>query len=168
MKQSLHSAENKPVQICVPSPVGRMLLEEQDGAIKAIRLADESEAALPDRAPKGSVLEEAATQMQEYFSGKRTEFTFAMRPKGTEFQQAVWQKLREIPYGETRTYGEIALEVGKPAAARAIGGACNKNPIWVAVPCHRVVGSGGSLTGYAYGTGMKRDLLALESENRKK
>jgi len=89
-----------------------------------------------------------------------------MRPEGTPFQQRVWQALSRIPYGETRTYGEIALEVGTSRGARAVGGACNKNPIWIAVPCHRVLGSNGSLTGYAYGTGVKQQLLTLE-KNRK-
>jgi len=91
-----------------------------------------------------------------------------MQAKGTAFQQQVWQALNTIPYGETRTYGDIALQVGNPKGARAVGGACNKNPLWIAVPCHRVLGAGGSLTGYAYGTGMKQTLLALEQIYRKR
>ena len=106
--------------------------------------------------------------MGEYFEGKRTSFTFPMQAKGTPFQQLVWETLLDIPYGETRTYGDIALQAGNPKGARAVGGACNKNPLWIAVPCHRVLGAGGSLTGYAYGTGMKQTLLALEQVYRKK
>jgi methylated-DNA-[protein]-cysteine S-methyltransferase len=87
-------------------------------------------------------------------------------PKGTEFQQKVWAALCEIPYGETRTYGEIAAAIGSPKAARAVGMACNRNPVWITIPCHRVVGSNGSLTGYAGGLEMKKFLLELEATCR--
>jgi len=153
-------------KIRVLTPVGEMIIEERGGAVTALHAAREADAAAPESAPENSVLTAAAREMTEYFKGTRTAFTFAVHPEGTPFQQKVWQALLSIPYGETRTYGEIALEVGNPKGARAVGGACNKNPVWIAVPCHRVLGSNGSLTGYAYGTGMKQQLLTLEKEHK--
>ena len=150
----------------MPSPVGTIVLVAKDNAITALRLAREQDEGLPSKATEDSVLYIAAKELGEYFAGKRKEFSFAMLPVGTSFQQRVWQALLRIPYGETRSYGEIALQVGVPNGARAVGGACNKNPIWIAVPCHRVVGASGALTGYAYGTGMKKKLLTLEFENK--
>lgn len=154
-------------RIRLESPVGTLVLEARNNAICAIHLATELDAAVSDSAPKGSALDVAARELGEYFAGKRTSFRFPMQPEGTPFQKKVWEALLTIPYGETRTYGDVALLVGNPKGARAVGGACNKNPIWIAVPCHRVVGAGGALTGYAYGTGMKKTLLALEQSNRK-
>lgn len=155
-------------RIRVSTPVGDMVIEERGGAVTALHAARETDAAVTCSAPQNSVLTAAAREMTEYFGGERTSFSFAMRPEGTPFQQRVWQALSRIPYGETRTYGEIALEVGTPRGARAVGGACNKNPIWIAVPCHRVLGSNGSLTGYAYGTGVKQQLLTLEKNRKSK
>ena len=93
-------------------------------------------------------------------------FTFPIALKGTPFQTAVWQALLEIPYGQTRTYGQIAAAVGNPKASRAVGMANNRNPLCIIVPCHRVIGSNHSLTGYAYGLPMKQYLLSLEAEHR--
>lgn len=104
----------------------------------------------------------AAKQLSEYFAGQRKVFDLPLHPLGTPFQMAVWQALLTIPYGETRSYGEIAAAIGNPKACRAVGMACNKNPIWILIPCHRVVGSNRSLTGYAGGLDMKRALLELE------
>ena len=101
-------------------------------------------------------------QLQEYFEGKRTSFDLPILPKGTPFQLAVWKRLLEIPYGEVRTYGQIAAEIGNPAASRAVGQAANRNPLWIVIPCHRVIGKNHSLTGYAGGLDMKRRLLLLE------
>ena len=156
----------EPDRIRIQTPVGEMIIEERGGAVTALYAAGETDAAVPGHAAQSSVLTIAAREIAEYFNGTRTSFSFAMRPEGTPFQQKVWQALLRIPYGETRTYGEIALEAGNPGAARAVGGACNKNPIWIAVPCHRVLGSNGSLTGYAYGTGMKQRLLTLEKDHK--
>ena len=103
-------------------------------------------------------------QLQEYFAGSRTSFDLPIKPKGTPFQLAVWQALEEIPYGETRTYGNIAAAIGNPKASRAVGMACNRNPLWIVIPCHRVVGSNHNLTGYAGGLSMKRALLELEQK----
>ncbi len=101
-------------------------------------------------------------QLDEYFSGARKEFEAVLKPSGTEFQKLVWDAIREIPYGETRTYREIAEKIGKPRAYRAVGRAASKNPIAIIIPCHRVVGSDGSLTGYAGGADLKNHLLELE------
>ncbi len=166
MKTSDSSIAKLESSMRVPSPVGTLVLVAKGNAITALRLAREQDEFLPTKAPEGSVLREAAKELEEYFAGNRKLFSFAMEPAGTSFQQRVWQALLRIPYGETRSYGEIALEVGVPNGARAVGGACNKNPIWIAVPCHRVVGASGALTGYAYGTGMKKKLLMLEEENK--
>lgn len=105
---------------------------------------------------------QAAAELDEYFMGKRKAFTVPLSPGGTVFQSAVWQALRDIPYGQTRTYGEIAAAVGRPRAARAVGMANHDNPLLIFTPCHRVVGKDGSLTGFACGLEVKRQLLELE------
>lgn len=107
---------------------------------------------------------DARKQLTEYFAGKRTEFTVPLAPTGTEFRMKVWAALCSIPYGKTATYGEVAAEVGNPAASRAVGMANHYNPIAVIIPCHRVIGSNGSLTGY--GGGLDRKTLLLDLENR--
>ena len=104
----------------------------------------------------------AAVELGEYFAGRRRDFTLPLAPRGTEFQQRVWSELRRIPCGETRTYGEIARAIGQPRACRAVGMANNRNPIAILIPCHRVIGRDGSLTGYAAGLNVKRQLLELE------
>lgn len=101
-------------------------------------------------------------QLGEYFAGNRTEFSVPLVPEGTDFQKRVWNRLREIPYGETRTYGQIAAEVGNSSASRAVGMANHYNPIMILIPCHRVIGMNGKLTGYAGGLDMKERLLKLE------
>ncbi len=106
-----------------------------------------------------------ADELLEYFSGTRTEFTVPLSPTGTDFQRAVWRALQQIPYGETRAYGEIAKAVGKPGAARAVGTANHRNPIPIIIPCHRVVGSNGQLCGFGGGLGVKRRLLELEASH---
>lgn len=115
--------------------------------------------------PEGetSLTGQAAAELDEYFSGRRNTFTVPLSPYGTEFQLAVWRALRDIPYGQTRTYGEIAAAVGRPKAARAVGMANHDNPLLIFTPCHRVVGKDGSLTGFACGLEVKRRLLELES-----
>jgi methylated-DNA-[protein]-cysteine S-methyltransferase len=109
--------------------------------------------------PFGTVV----AQLGEYFEGRRTEFTIPLSPQGTPFQLAVWQALRRIPYGQTRSYAEIAREIGRPTACRAVGAANGRNPISIIVPCHRVIGTDGSLTGFGGGLQTKRLLLELES-----
>ena len=105
-------------------------------------------------------------ELEEYFAGTRQTFDLPLAPKGTAFQQKVWAALREIPYGQTRSYGEIAAIVGNPKASRAVGMANNQNPISILIPCHRVIGKDGSLTGYGGGTEKKKWLLELEQRGR--
>ena len=103
-------------------------------------------------------------QLEEYLAGERTEFDVPLCPRGTPFQQKVWQTLQTIPYGQTRSYGEIAEQIGRPKACRAVGMANHANPILVLIPCHRVVGKNGSLTGYTAGLELKQRLLELEKQ----
>jgi methylated-DNA-[protein]-cysteine S-methyltransferase len=107
--------------------------------------------------------DDARAQLEEYFRGARTEFDLQLNPSGTAFQQTVWNALREVPYGETTSYGAIAERIGRPTASRAVGTANGRNPLCIVVPCHRIVGSAGALTGYAYGVDRKRWLLDLEA-----
>lgn len=111
------------------------------------------------------LLAAAAGQLEEYLSGKRMIFDFPLNPKGTEFQKKVWDVLKTIPYGETWSYKQVAIALGKPTASRAVGMANNRNPIMIVVPCHRVVGSNGDLVGYAGGLDVKAMLLKLEKEH---
>jgi methylated-DNA-[protein]-cysteine S-methyltransferase len=112
--------------------------------------------------PVTGFVKEVAAQLEQYFAGERTTFDLELDLRGTEFERRVWDEVRAIPYGCTATYAEIALRVGRPNACRAVGRANGRNPIAVIVPCHRVVGSDGSLTGYAGGVATKRALLDLE------
>lgn len=148
--------------------LGRLYLEEDDGAL--VRLTGAPEDNVEQESDPGGVirlqetdfLRQACEQVREFMSGKRREFSLPIRMEGTPFQKKVWEALRRIPYGETRTYGEIAAEVGSSGGARAVGQACNRNPIMVVVPCHRVVGRGGALVGFGAGLPIKEKLLALE------
>lgn len=142
------------------------LAEENDALIRVSLRSGESPEldAIPCRKAPSPLLEEAEQQLNEYFCHLRTEFDLPLAPQGTPFQKAVWAQLEQIPYGETRTYSQIAAALGKPHAARAVGAACRSNPLWLILPCHRVVGAHGALTGYAYGTDMKQALLEWEQE----
>ena len=113
------------------------------------------------------VLKKAVSQLEEYFLGQRKEFTLPLNPQGTPFQKQVWEALRTIPYGETRSYKEVAIAIGNPKACRAVGMANNKNPIAIITPCHRVVGANGKMVGYAGGLGIKEALLEVESKANK-
>ena len=140
------------------SPIGIVRLTEEDGAIIRIELTDTADAPITPT----PLLGEAEQQIMAYLEGKRQQLDFPIRMVGTPFQQRVWRALQQIPYGTTRTYGEIATAIGNPRASRAVGMACNKNPLLLIVPCHRVVGAGGKLIGFAYGTDAKQWLLELE------
>jgi methylated-DNA-[protein]-cysteine S-methyltransferase len=119
-----------------------------------------------DATSSQSVFAEAARQLEAYFDGRLTEFELPLAPAGTPFQLAVWTELLRIPYGETMTYGELAERLGRPSAARAVGAANGRNPISIVVPCHRLVGASGGLTGYGGGVDRKRRLLDLERRAR--
>lgn len=143
------------------SPVGDLELDYEDGAVTALKKAD---AAAKGDAPN-ALTALVFRQLDEYFSGARKAFDFPYRLHGTPFQEKVWAALREIPYGETRSYKDIAEAIGQPKAFRAVGTANHANPILIAIPCHRVIGSNGSLVGYGGGLDMKKALLALEKTN---
>ena len=142
----------------VRSPIGPLRLAEEDGCLIELTFGTA-------KTEQPSVfLMHCAHEIQEYFEGKRNNFDLPLSPVGTDFQKSVWNELYRIPYGETRTYGEIADAVGSPKAFRAVGMACNRNPIAIIIPCHRVIGKDKSLTGYAGGLAVKEFLLALERE----
>ena len=146
------------------SPIGRLLLTGDDQGLTLISLPEDRyrrEPAPDWRADEGP-FDAALDQLGEYFAGARTDFDLALAPRGTPFQRAVWDALRTIPYGETRSYGEIAGTIGKPTASRAVGAANGSNPLPIVVPCHRVIGSTGKLTGFGGGLETKAALLALE------
>lgn len=139
------------------SPVGRLLLREEDGALAALSRTSE-----PLRPPETPLLMEAARQLAAYFDGTLTAFDLPLKTHGTAFQEKCWAALREIPYGATVSYGEQARRIGNPKATRAVGGANHYNPIMIVIPCHRVVGANGSLTGFGGGLDMKAWLLDHE------
>ena len=154
-------------QIRMESPMGILVLSARNGVITEIYHAGGEAPNLPCTNESEPVLNLASRQLSEYFTGKRTEFSFPMASSGTAFQKSVWDALVKIPYGETRTYGQIAQMIGNPKASRAVGMACNRNPIMIAVPCHRVIGADGSLTGYAPGTKLKQIVLDLEQQTKR-
>ncbi|MCE4225605.1 methylated-DNA--[protein]-cysteine S-methyltransferase [Methylobacterium sp. C25] len=154
------------VRCVVPSPVGALTLVASQTGLAAVlwenddplrvRLGAQSES------PEHPVLAETGRQLTEYFVGHRRAFSLGLDFRGTPFQQRVWQALLTIPYGETRSYGQIAAQIGSPAAVRAVGAANGKNPISIIAPCHRVIGASGKLTGFAGGLQTKDFLLRLE------
>lgn len=150
----------------VPSPLGPLRILAQAGTITGVYLPDHR--ASPDcravERPEDPLLRRAARQLEEYFAGERTRFDLPLRLRGTAFQQAIWAELRQIPFGATTTYGQLAAAVGRPNASRAVGAANGRNPISIIVPCHRVIGANGALTGYAGGVEAKRWLLRLEAQ----
>ena len=145
------------------SPMGPLTVASTEKGIASIQFGNSvPEGVCPDPATN----QEIVGQLTEYFEGKRTRFELPLDVEGTPFQKAVWNELQRIPYGETRSYGDIARAVGKPGAARAVGMANHENPIAVVIPCHRVVGQNGSLTGYAGGLHLKAQLLSIERRHR--
>ena len=146
------------------SPVGELLLTSAGGCLTGVYFEDHRHPP-EDRvelAPDGTAFVRVITQLDEYFSGSRDRFDLPLAPAGTEFQQKVWNALLEIPFGATESYGDLAARLGDPKATRAVGLANGKNPISIIVPCHRVVGADGSLTGYGGGLERKRWLLVHE------
>jgi len=144
----------------ITTPLGIAKIEGDENGLQAITVLDASEeitAIIPE------VLEDAVYQLQEYFEGKRKVFNLQLNPEGTEFQQRVWKALLDIPFGKTNSYLELSKTLGDVKAIRAVAAANGKNPLWIIVPCHRVIGSDGSLTGYAGGLHRKKWLLEHES-----
>lgn len=145
------------------SPVGLLTLAGRDGRLMHLRMVDQTyEPSREGWEPDDSAFADAVDQLSAYFAGERTEFDLELDMVGTQFQRRVWDALQTIPYGETCTYGEIARQIGSPSASRAVGLANGHNPIGIIVPCHRVIGANGSLTGYGGGLDRKRALLELE------
>ncbi len=161
----LHSAT-------IDSPVGPLTVVASTAGVRAVLWPDDDAARVPGATPADSdsavsaavrdTIEQVALQLAEYFDGVRTDFDVPLDPVGTEFQRAAWRALRQIPYGETVSYGEQAAQMGDRNKARAVGAANGRNPISIIVPCHRVVGSNGSLTGFAGGVETKQFLLDHE------
>ena len=142
------------------SPVGELLIVCTETALLSLGVRKEQESA--EDKENNPVVQQTIKELEEYFAGNRKVFTVPLDLRGTEFQKKVWEALREIPYGETRSYKEIAEKIGNPKASRSVGMANHRNPIGIVVPCHRVVGANGKLTGYAGGIPMKQALLELE------
>jgi methylated-DNA-[protein]-cysteine S-methyltransferase len=150
------------------SPIGELVLVGDGDALAAIHLPNRPPS--PERragwTEDAAALAHAVGQLDEYFGGRRTEFDLPLRQAGTPFERAVWERVAAIPYGETASYGEIARALGRPDRARAVGAANGRNPLPIVVPCHRVIGSDGSLVGYGGGLERKRALLDLERSAR--
>lgn len=156
------------VRKTMSSPVGELTLIASQNGLAAILWENDE----PTRVPlgpsviddKNPILIEAEQQLKEYFAGQRETFSVKLDPAGTAFQKTVWQALQQIPFGQTCSYGKLAKQIGRPSASRAVGAANGKNPISIIVPCHRVIGATGKLTGFAGGLETKAHLLELESE----
>ncbi len=149
----------------IGSPLGELLLLGDGGALRGLYLRQGSKAVAvsPDWRREPEVFLEAGAQLSEYFAGRRTSFDLPLDLVGSPFQLRVWRQLLEVGYGETTSYGELARRIGRPAAARAVGAANGSNPISIVVPCHRLIGARGALTGYSGGVAKKRSLLELEA-----
>ena len=143
----------------IKTPLGITTIMGDENGISVISVSDEGE--ISEQIP--AVLQEAVSQLIAYFAGERTTFDFKLNPKGTEFQQKVWNGLLEIPFGKTMSYLELSKKLGDVKAIRAVASANGKNPLWIVVPCHRVIGTDGSLTGYAGGLWRKKWLLEHEN-----
>ncbi len=146
-----------------PTPMGRVTIASDGTSLTQLVFGA---AELAGTKTPTALTNEAANQIQEYLAGKRKEFRLPLDPAGTAFQQQVWSALRAIPYGETRSYQQVADAIGKPKAMRAVGGANNKNPLPILIPCHRVIGANGDLVGYAAGLKIKKFLLDLEEQHK--
>ena len=166
MTTSNRRTEKRHVYKMIDSPVGRLKLVATDQGLAAILWENDRPGRvrlnLETESPGHPVLLEAERQLQEYFAGDRTRFTVELDVAGTPFQRQVWNALRTIPFGETRSYAQIARQIGNPRAMRAVGAANGRNPLSIIAPCHRVIGSTGGLTGFAGGLETKARLLALE------
>jgi methylated-DNA-[protein]-cysteine S-methyltransferase len=166
MAKTHRDSSKRHVYTVIDSPVGKLTLVATDDGVAAVLWENDRAGRVPLRldAEAGAhpVLVEAARQLEEYFAGRRRAFSLRLDAGGTPFQRKVWNALLTIPFGETRTYGEIARQIGHPRAVRAVGAANSRNPLSIVAPCHRVVGATGRLTGFAGGLENKARLLALE------
>ena len=178
MKVLKHNwSDSSLAKLIVPSPLGSLLALASERGVRAILFSDadperrdhdgnvvtgETHAMRTQTATATMTLTRLAEQLAEYFAGSRTQFDVPLDPVGTEFQQQAWLALREIPFGQTRSYAEQARAIGRPSAVRAIGAANGRNPLTIVVPCHRVIGADGTLTGFAGGLHRKRALLEHE------
>jgi methylated-DNA-[protein]-cysteine S-methyltransferase len=153
------------VETTYSSPLGSLRLVADASCLRAVILPSHRKPPMLEAREESShpILEQAVGELTEYFGGARREFSTPLSPHGTAFQQAVWQGLLTIPFGQTRSYSQLAVTVGKPAAVRAVGSANGRNPLSIFIPCHRVIGADGSLTGYAGGTPFKQWLLDHEA-----
>lgn len=145
------------------TPFGHVTIQVEGDAVTRVAFGD---CPLAGTRRPTALSNRAANELQEYFAGKRRQFDVPLRLSGTPFQREVWQALRRIPYGQTRSYGEVAASIGHPGASRAVGQANNRNPLPIFVPCHRVIAADGSLAGYAFGPKVKQFLLDLEAAHR--
>jgi methylated-DNA-[protein]-cysteine S-methyltransferase len=166
MAKMKQTQQKRHVYKRISSPVGRLTLVATDDGLAAILWANDRPERVPVRIEteqnEHPMLLEAERQLEEYFAGRRVRFALSLDMSGTDFQRKVWDALMTIPCGETRSYAEIARQVGAPDAARAVGAANGRNPLSIVVPCHRVVGSNGALTGFAGGLDIKAQLLTFE------
>lgn len=161
---------SKHFQLTLESPVGKLRLIASEQALLAVLWQHEGfdrvKIETGSEAPEHPVLQQTSAQLKAYFARELTHFELPLAPEGTEFQLRVWKALQDIPYGETISYGELARRLGDPKASRAVGAANGKNPISIIVPCHRVIGASGKLTGFGGGLEAKARLLALESKQQ--
>src|SRR5690606_4561178 len=148
-------------EIYIETPIGIAAVKGDENGVVSISVLDGKNPDPTKEIP--SFLREAATQLQEYFSGKRIEFSIKLNPQGTDFQKSVWNELLKIPYGKTISYLDLSKRLGDVKAIRAAASANGKNPLWIVIPCHRVIGTNGSLTGYAGGLWRKKWLLEHEN-----
>lgn len=166
MGMTHRNTSKRHVSTRMESPVGRLTLVATDAGLAAVLWENDrpGRVRLPIEAEETDhpVLVEAERQLSEYFAGRRTEFTLPLDVTGTGFQRAVWEALLTIPFGETRSYAQVAAQIGRPSAMRAVGAANGRNPLSIVAPCHRVVGSSGALTGFAGGLDVKARLLTFE------
>ena len=165
MKKTHRSVNEAHASRVIDSPVGRLCLAATDEGLTHILFVDRMEREPSPVAGSGAaarIVSETERQLTDYFAGRRTRFDVPLAPTGTEFQLAAWKALADVPYGETISYAELAIRMDRPSAVRAVGAANGANPIPIILPCHRIIGADGTLTGYGGGLETKRRLLALE------
>lgn len=146
----------------INSPIGVLKLEATDKALTAIKFSDDGQNAVTQPEPASAILEKARSQLKEFFNGRRQEFDIPLAPEGTDFEQQVWNQLKNIPFGKSITYTQLAQKLGDSNKVRAVGRANGQNPLPIIIPCHRVIGANNKLTGYAGGVERKRWLLQHE------